>query len=275
MSDWQPRPWQHPDGSTRFALFRAPAPDDGALVPARVTAAGAAWLASAAPAPQRVLALWAARPEAPAVLPCGTAFDVISAPGVFGRRLLDRLWSEGPGSGPVAVHRGRLLLFTEPGTARRLPALLAGTEWGAALPPLLCHGTGDTVTVPPLRLPASALAATARPPAPAVAAAPGGLRPVPGTGVPGPGTAPVPPVRRSPAGWRHPTSGIPGCPAARCCGGPAPGPFRAVPRPAGRFPPRLSPPPPAPAEAVPAYRFSRTRIRMLMSFPSGAASSVG
>nr|WP_308188727.1 bifunctional DNA primase/polymerase [Streptomyces sp. MNU89] len=163
MSDWQPRPWQHPDGSTRFALFRAPAPDDGALVPARVTAAGAAWLASAAPAPQRVLALWAARPEAPAVLPCGTAFDVISAPGVFGRRLLDRLWSEGPGSGPVAVHRGRLLLFTEPGTARRLPALLAGTEWGAALPPLLCHGTGDTVTVPPLRLPASALAATARP----------------------------------------------------------------------------------------------------------------
>lgn len=187
MSDWQPRPWQHPDGSTRFALFRAPAPDDGSLVPARVTAAGAAWLASAAPAPQRVLALWAARPEAPAVLPCGTAFDVISAPGVFGRRLLDRLWSEGPGSGPVAVHRGRLLLFTEPGTARRLPALLAGTQWGAALPPLLCHGTGDTVTVPPLRLPASALAATARPPAPAVAAAPGGLRPLAGTGVPGPG----------------------------------------------------------------------------------------
>ncbi|WP_247701727.1 bifunctional DNA primase/polymerase [Streptomyces sp. F63] len=191
MSDWQPRPWQHPDGSTRFALFRAPAPDDGSLVPARVTAAGAAWLASAAPAPQRILARWAARPEVPAVLPCGTAFDVISAPGMFGRRLLDRLWSEGPGSGPVAVHRGRLLLFAEPGTARRLPALLAAAEWGGSVPPLLCHGTGDTVTVPPLRLPASALAAPGKPPVP-VAGGSGGLgglvTGVPATAAPGRGT---------------------------------------------------------------------------------------
>ncbi|WP_244176779.1 bifunctional DNA primase/polymerase [Streptomyces albus] len=206
MSDWQPRPWQHPDGSTRFALFRAPAPDDGSLVPARVTAAGAAWLASAAPAPQRVLALWAARPESPVVLPCGTAFDVISAPGMFGRRLLDRLWSEGPGSGPVAVHRGRLLLFTEPGTARRLPALLAAAEWGAAVPPLLCHGTGDAVTVPPLRLPASAATASGKRRPSAVASAHAGA-PGPGPGpAPGPGLVDPGPADR---GTRLPGTGLP------------------------------------------------------------------
>ncbi|NJQ02486.1 bifunctional DNA primase/polymerase [Streptomyces zingiberis] len=149
MSDWQPRAWQHSEGPSSFALFRAPAAEDPSLLPARANAAGAAWLASAAEAPQRVLAHWSARPGAPVHLPCGTAFDVVSAPGVFGRRMLDRLWSEGPGTGPVAVHRGRLLLFTAPGTARRLPARLAAEEWADLVPPLLCHGRGDMVTVPP------------------------------------------------------------------------------------------------------------------------------
>ncbi|MFE7664758.1 bifunctional DNA primase/polymerase [Streptomyces celluloflavus] len=115
-----------------------------------VTLAGADWLASASPYPRSVHALWAARPAAPSVLPCGTAFDVINAPALFGRRMVDRLWSAGPGSGPVAAHRGRILLFAAPGTAQRLPALLAWEEWAAAVPPLLCHGTGDAVTVPPL-----------------------------------------------------------------------------------------------------------------------------
>jgi hypothetical protein len=115
-----------------------------------VTLAGADWLASASPYPRSVHALWAARPTAPSVLPCGTAFDVINAPALFGRRMVDRLWSAGPGSGPVAAHRGRILLFAAPGTAQRLPALLAWEEWAAAVPPLLCHGSGDAVTVPPL-----------------------------------------------------------------------------------------------------------------------------
>ncbi|BBC33467.1 uncharacterized protein SGFS_047610 [Streptomyces graminofaciens] len=80
-------------------------------------------------------------------------FDVVSVPGIFGRRMLDHLWDEGPGSGPVAVYRGRMLLFAAPGTAQRLPTLLAWEEWGApgragAVPPLLCHGVGDAVTVP-------------------------------------------------------------------------------------------------------------------------------
>ncbi|WP_030759289.1 hypothetical protein [Streptomyces griseus] len=120
---------------------------------ARVTAAGAAWLASAAAGPADLgtaLARWEARPESPAVLPCGTAFDVVSVDPVFGRRMLDRLWEEGPGSGPVAVHRGRMLLFAAPGTAQRLPALLDWEEWGESVPRPLCHGTGDAVTVPPL-----------------------------------------------------------------------------------------------------------------------------
>ncbi|MEU3397700.1 hypothetical protein [Streptomyces filamentosus] len=124
---------------------------------ARVTAAGAAWLASAAAAPADLgtaLARWEARPESPAVLPCGTAFDVVSVDPVFGRRMLDRLWEEGPGSGPVAAHRGRMLLFAAPGTAQRLPALLDWEEWGEGVPRPLCHGTGDAVTVPPL-VPAS------------------------------------------------------------------------------------------------------------------------
>ncbi|MFF4606743.1 hypothetical protein ACFY12_28935 [Streptomyces sp. NPDC001339] len=116
-----------------------------------VTRAGADWLASASPHPHAMHRLWALEPEAPSVLPCGTAFDVINAPALFGRRMVDQLWSDGPGSGPVAAHRGRILLFAAPGAAQRLPALLVWEEWAAAVPPLLCHGSGDAVTVPPLR----------------------------------------------------------------------------------------------------------------------------
>ncbi|MCF3122381.1 bifunctional DNA primase/polymerase [Streptomyces arenae] len=129
------------------------APDPAPAGPARdachVTADGAAWLASAETYPLSALTLWRTRPSAPAVLPCGSAFDVVSVPAVFGRRMLDRLWEEGPGSGPVAAHRGRMLLFASPGTAQRLPSLLEWEEWGPAVPSVLCHGTGDAVTVPP------------------------------------------------------------------------------------------------------------------------------
>jgi hypothetical protein len=127
---------------------------------AEVTSDGAAWLASAGTYPRSMLALWEERPEAPVVRPCGLAFDVVSAPAVFGRRMVDRLWDEGPGSGPVAVLRGRMLMFAAPGTAQRLPSLLRWEEWGVPdrerrrarageIPPLLCHGNGDAVTVPP------------------------------------------------------------------------------------------------------------------------------
>lgn len=146
-----------------FRLLR----EEGRHRTAQVTPAGADWLASAGPYPRSTLSLWAARPTAPGVLPCGGAFDVVNAPAVFGRRMLNRLWSEGPGSGPVAAHRGRTLLFAAPGTAQRLPSLLSWEEWGGqpapdaatgegcpdgdmAVPPLLCHGAGDAVTVPPL-----------------------------------------------------------------------------------------------------------------------------
>ncbi|MET8025042.1 bifunctional DNA primase/polymerase [Streptomyces avermitilis] len=124
-----------------------------------VTPEGAAWLASAGTYPRSTLALWEERPAAPVVLPCGTAFDVVSAPTIFGRRMLDRLWDEGPGSGPVAAYRCRMLLFAAPGTAQRLPSLLDWEEWSAGgagpgrsagIPPLLCHGPGDAVTVPAL-----------------------------------------------------------------------------------------------------------------------------
>jgi len=117
---------------------------------AYVTPEGAAWLASASAFPRSVEALWSARPTAPSVLPCGTAFDVVNVPALFGRRLLEQLWAAGPGSGPVAVHRGRVLLLVAPGTAQRLPSLLAWEEWADRVPPLLCHGAGDAVTVPPL-----------------------------------------------------------------------------------------------------------------------------
>ncbi|WP_405817031.1 hypothetical protein OG241_20785 [Streptomyces sp. NBC_01390] len=125
-----------------------------------VTSEGAAWLASAGTYPRSTLSLWAERPTAPLVLPCGTAFDVVNVPAVFGRRMLDRLWDGGPGSGPVAAYRGRILLFAALGTAQRLPSLLRWEEWGSAgeggtgrrhaVPPLLCHGRGDAVTVPAL-----------------------------------------------------------------------------------------------------------------------------
>ncbi|NLU71251.1 hypothetical protein HCC61_00795 [Streptomyces sp. HNM0575] len=123
-----------------------------------MTPAGADWLASACTLTASVHALWLHRPESPSVLPCGTAFDVVSAPPLAGRLILERLWASGPGSGPVAVHRGRLLLFAAVGTAQRLPALLNWGEWrrpGAAaaaetFPSLICLDRGDSVTIPAL-----------------------------------------------------------------------------------------------------------------------------
>ncbi|MEV6791577.1 bifunctional DNA primase/polymerase [Streptomyces sp. NPDC051320] len=138
-------------GHLPHALHDLPGTDEQHA--ARVTAAGADWLASAAAYPRSALSVWQSRPGAPVVLPCGSVFDVVNVESVFGRRLLDALWSEGPGSGPVAAHRGRMLLFTAPGTAQRLPSLLDWEEWGDAVPPLLCHGTGDAVTVPSLTSP--------------------------------------------------------------------------------------------------------------------------
>ncbi|MBM7167871.1 bifunctional DNA primase/polymerase [Streptomyces sp. G44] len=144
---------------TRSRTPAAPSPAATARRPraaCHVTAEGAAWLASADSHPRSALAHWRGRPTAPAVLPCGSAFDVVSVPAVFGRRMLDRLEEEGPGSGPVAAHRGRMLLFAAPGTASRLPSLLEWEEWGRAVPSVLCHGTGDAVTVPPLTTAAGA-----------------------------------------------------------------------------------------------------------------------
>jgi hypothetical protein len=123
-----------------------------------VTRAGADWLASACTLTASVHALWLHRPASPSVLPCGTAFDVVSAPPLPGRLILERLWSSGPGSGPVAVHRGRVLLFATAGTAQRLPALLAWEEWRSSregavaetFPSLICLGRGDSVTIPAL-----------------------------------------------------------------------------------------------------------------------------
>ncbi|NUK07560.1 hypothetical protein HRW18_05930 [Streptomyces lunaelactis] len=129
-----------------FALLRG----EGRHHVAQVTAPGARWLASAGVYPRSMLAHWETCPSAPVVLPCGSVFDVVSVPAIFGRRMLDRLWEDGPGSGPVAMYRGRMMLFTAPGSARRLPSLLDWEEWGDAVPPMLCHGIGDAVTIPPL-----------------------------------------------------------------------------------------------------------------------------
>ncbi|MCP3819537.1 bifunctional DNA primase/polymerase [Streptomyces sp. A3M-1-3] len=136
--------------------------DEGRHHTAQVTSAGAAWLASAAAYPRSTLSLWEGRPTAPGVLPCGSVFDVVNVPAMFGRRMLDRLWEDGPGSGPVAAHRGRMLLFAAPGTAQRLPSLLDWEEWGGAMPPVLCHGTGDAVTVPAISAPGPGAAPAAR-----------------------------------------------------------------------------------------------------------------
>ncbi|WP_240930050.1 bifunctional DNA primase/polymerase [Streptomyces coryli] len=125
---------------------------------ADVTPSGAAWLTSASPFPRSVRALWSARPTAPTVLPTGSLFDVVSLPDLFARRVLDLLWTDGPGSGPVAALPDRIMIFAAPGTADRLPALLRWEEWGRGdgardVPAPLCHGPGDAVTIPPLRRP--------------------------------------------------------------------------------------------------------------------------
>lgn len=173
MTAWLPdeTTLHHGDGPYRedraadvFAVLREQAGNQTA----QVTAAGAAWLAGAAAYPRSALSQWESHPSAPGVLPCGSSFDVVNVPTLFGRRMLEHLWADGPGSGPVATHRGRMLLFASPGTAQRLPSLLDWEEWGGGaasrsaggsagqdesgrkVPPLLCHGTGDAVTVPPL-----------------------------------------------------------------------------------------------------------------------------
>ncbi|MFD7336475.1 bifunctional DNA primase/polymerase [Streptomyces violascens] len=151
-------------GEDAYDIFQALRDEDDQQV-GEVTAAGAAWLSSAATHARSTLSLWEARPTAPGVLPCGTVFDVVNVPSIFGRRMLDRLWAEGPGSGPVAIHRGRMLLFAAPGTAQRLPSLLEWEEWhgaGVPVPPLLCHGAGDAVTVPALVRPPRENAGAAR-----------------------------------------------------------------------------------------------------------------
>ncbi|MFF5366473.1 bifunctional DNA primase/polymerase [Streptomyces sp. NPDC013187] len=173
-----------------------------------VTPDGAAWLASAGTYPRSTLALWEERPDAPVVLPCGSVFDVVSAPAMFGRRMLDRLWDDGPGSGPVAEFRGRMLLFAAPGTAQRLPVLLEWEEWGTrdqgrdtreacrtnAVPPLLCHGTGDAVTVPP---PSKGTSPAG--PAPSESTSPAG--PAPSGPAPTGPTAPARSATRSATRW--------------------------------------------------------------------------
>ncbi|MGV9316705.1 hypothetical protein ACWDR0_31660 [Streptomyces sp. NPDC003691] len=140
--------------STRVAAHLAAArPPAAQAAAAQVTAAGADWLAAAGASPRPHWEHRPGAPCAPAVLSCGRLFDVVSAPAVFGRLLLDRIWEEGPGSGPVAAHRGRMLIFAAPGTAARLPALLSWEEWGGFVPALMFHGRGDAVTAPPLTPP--------------------------------------------------------------------------------------------------------------------------
>ncbi|MFG2403890.1 bifunctional DNA primase/polymerase [Streptomyces brevispora] len=170
MTAWLPdeTTLHHGDGPYREADVFAVLREHAGSQTAQVTAAGAAWLASATAYPRSALSQWESHPSAPGVLPCGSAFDVVNVPTLFGRRMLEHLWADGPGSGPVATHRGRMLLFASPGTAQRLPSLLDWEEWGSGpasrperdplrqdgsgrkVPPLLCHGTGDAVTVPPL-----------------------------------------------------------------------------------------------------------------------------
>ncbi len=109
-----------------FALLR----DQTGAQAAQVTAAGAAWLAGASAYPRSTLAQWEECPSSPGVLPCGTQFDVVNVPALFGRRMLERLWAEGPGTGPVAVHRGRMLLFASPVRPSGCPRCWPGRSGG-------------------------------------------------------------------------------------------------------------------------------------------------
>ncbi|GAA3061817.1 hypothetical protein GCM10020000_51340 [Streptomyces olivoverticillatus] len=153
-----------------------------------VTPAGADWLASASRFPRSVQALWSDNPTACLVLPCGSAFDVISAPP---RCSAAGCWTA---CGPRAPAPARsppsaagCWSSPPPGTAQRLPALLGWEEWagrGEDLPPLLCHGVGDAVTVPALCPPGES---EPSPPPHPLAGRPGGPPPL----APRPGRAAV------------------------------------------------------------------------------------
>ncbi|MFJ6215363.1 bifunctional DNA primase/polymerase [Streptomyces sp. NPDC092296] len=213
-----------------------------------VTVAGEAWLASASEYPRSVRALLQSRPWAPVQLPCGRAFDVVSLPDLPGRRVLEALWRSGPGCGPVAAGRGRILLFAAVGTAERLRPLPAWEEWGPARPVVLCHGLGDTITVPPVQRPVDG---TGRPGAGAGA----------GTGA-GAGRWIVAPDRRDP--W------LPDAPALlRACVRAAHAPGAARPAPRAALPPapalpQAPPLPPLPAlPALPSTAVTAPRVTAL------------
>jgi hypothetical protein len=116
-----------------------------------LTVSGESWLASASDQPDLLGALWAARPWAPSVVPCGRTFDVIALPQDLGHQVLQELHTHGPGYGPVAVYRSTVELFSEVGTADRLNRLLSWQEWSQDVAGLQFLGAGDSVTIPPFR----------------------------------------------------------------------------------------------------------------------------
>ena len=91
-----------------FALLRDRSEDRSGSRAAQVTASGAAWLAGASPYPRSTLSQWEARPGSPGVLPCGSAFDVVNVPALFGRR--------------VVGCEGLLACLRESGVGARAPA---------------------------------------------------------------------------------------------------------------------------------------------------------
>ncbi|AUG79853.1 DNA primase [Kitasatospora sp. MMS16-BH015] len=89
----------------------------------------------------------------PLLLLPGRTFDVLDVPAQPGLQALVRLERMGTQLGPVlAPPTGRLLFFTAPGTAARLPELLYRMGWDDAALDLACHGEGTYLAAPPTAL---------------------------------------------------------------------------------------------------------------------------
>ncbi|MEK8171028.1 hypothetical protein NKH77_20205 [Streptomyces sp. M19] len=169
---------------------------------AYVTSAGADWLASASPF-RAACTPCGRTPRGPVVLPCGSAFDVITMPPVFGRLAVTRLWCDGPGPARWRHSGAGSCCSRRPAAPSGCPRCWTGRSG---------HGGASAAAVPGQGRRGDRPRSTRRTPSPS--------RSRRRTRAPRPSRSPAGTTASwPPAGWSHRTSASPGCPAPRrCCG---------------------------------------------------------
>ncbi|WP_307795211.1 bifunctional DNA primase/polymerase [Actinacidiphila acididurans] len=151
-----------PDGAPRCSCASPACPAPGAHP------AGPGWAAQASGGTAAVRRMWREEPRASVLLPTGRGFDAIDVSESAGLHALARMERLGVRLGPVIATPARRLVFlAQPGTAAKLPDLLARHGAPPASLDLVLRGDGDWVAAPPTRTGRLGVALWAREPAPA------------------------------------------------------------------------------------------------------------